>query len=443
MLPIGLILLFLTGVGPLLAWRKSTLDEPARLSSSGRRSAGDRHRRRAVRRSASASGRRALLRALRVRRRHDRPGVLARRAASGSGTTGTDFLTALVGLVGRNKRRYGGYIVHLGIVLMFLGFAGQRLQAGRAGAAEARAADDGRPLHASATTASRSATTARSRWSRRTSRVFAGRQADRHDVSGAVVLPQARGGADDRGRDPPRVRAKTSTSCSACLRASRRRSATCGSSSIRWSNWIWFGFGVLAFGTGIALLPERAFSFALREAAGRRGGDDDAALLRRCSCSAASLSAQQRMPARARRRRRRTTRERARAADAARDRLHLRRLRPHDDRRVPQGSMRGVAQDARRAGGADRSGQDARRDHPGIRRRVRQTRRCSARRSTRASTASRGCCRTCSAPTGAVAIGFAAVRWSQTSARQRRSGRDRLIDAAIDERLDDELRNLD
>jgi len=28
-------------------------------------------------------------------------------------------------------------------------------------------------------------------------------------------------------------------------------------------NWIWLGFGVLAFGTGIALLPERALSFAV------------------------------------------------------------------------------------------------------------------------------------------------------------------------------------
>jgi cytochrome c-type biogenesis protein CcmH/NrfF len=27
-------------------------------------------------------------------------------------------------------------------------------------------------------------------------------------------------------------------------------------------NWIWFGFGILALGTGIALLPERAFAFA-------------------------------------------------------------------------------------------------------------------------------------------------------------------------------------
>ena len=28
-------------------------------------------------------------------------------------------------------------------------------------------------------------------------------------------------------------------------------------------DWIWMGFGVMAFGTGIALLPERTFSFAL------------------------------------------------------------------------------------------------------------------------------------------------------------------------------------
>ena len=30
MTPVGLVLLFLTGVGPLLAWRKSTLAQPAR-----------------------------------------------------------------------------------------------------------------------------------------------------------------------------------------------------------------------------------------------------------------------------------------------------------------------------------------------------------------------------------------------------------------------------
>jgi cytochrome c-type biogenesis protein CcmF len=40
-------------------------------------------------------------------------------------TTGTDVFTALIGLIGRNKRRYGGYLVHVGIVIMFLGFAGE------------------------------------------------------------------------------------------------------------------------------------------------------------------------------------------------------------------------------------------------------------------------------------------------------------------------------
>src|SRR5205085_7165468 len=40
-------------------------------------------------------------------------------------STGTDFFTAIVGLVGRNKRRYGGYIVHIGVILFFLGCAGQ------------------------------------------------------------------------------------------------------------------------------------------------------------------------------------------------------------------------------------------------------------------------------------------------------------------------------
>ena len=37
------------------------------------------------------------------------------------GATGSDFFTSLVGLVGRNKRRYGGYIVHIGITLICFG----------------------------------------------------------------------------------------------------------------------------------------------------------------------------------------------------------------------------------------------------------------------------------------------------------------------------------
>ena len=48
-------------------------------------------------------------------------------------------------------------------------------------------------------------------------------------------------------------------------------------------NWIWIGFGVMALGTGLALLPETAFAFAAAKvpAGGRRR--------RRCCCCSCSL----------------------------------------------------------------------------------------------------------------------------------------------------------
>ena len=75
MLPIGLILLLLTGIGPLLAWRKSTRVEPARPVPVAGRCA------RVVTGGGALRARRPrlgvghLLRAVRVRDRHDRPGV--------------------------------------------------------------------------------------------------------------------------------------------------------------------------------------------------------------------------------------------------------------------------------------------------------------------------------------------------------------------------------
>src|SRR6187549_2482326 len=123
MLPVGLTMLLLTGIGPLLAWRKSTVvnlrDQflipvtfglvtaiavvalGVRVWASGICFA----------LSAFVVGTvsQEFWRGARVRQR----------------ATGTDVFTALVGLVGRNKRRYGGYVVHLGMVLIFLGFAGE------------------------------------------------------------------------------------------------------------------------------------------------------------------------------------------------------------------------------------------------------------------------------------------------------------------------------
>ncbi|MEZ5318875.1 MAG: cytochrome c-type biogenesis CcmF C-terminal domain-containing protein [Vicinamibacterales bacterium] len=126
MTPVGLILLFLTGVGPLLAWRKSTLSNlryqfmwpglgtitslvvamalgvgfwPAGLCF-------------------------ALCTFVLVTIGQE----FVRGASVRSRTTGTDRFTALVGLFSRNKRRYGGYVVHLGIVLIFFGFAGRAFE---------------------------------------------------------------------------------------------------------------------------------------------------------------------------------------------------------------------------------------------------------------------------------------------------------------------------
>ena len=55
--------------------------------------------------------------ALRVRHGDDRPGVLARHATSVSGPPAPTSSRRSSASSARNKRRYGGYIVHLGIVL--------------------------------------------------------------------------------------------------------------------------------------------------------------------------------------------------------------------------------------------------------------------------------------------------------------------------------------
>jgi len=51
-------------------------------------------------------------------------GVSARRAVAGKRGDQESVFVALFRLVEKNRRRYGGYIVHLGIVSMFIGFTG-------------------------------------------------------------------------------------------------------------------------------------------------------------------------------------------------------------------------------------------------------------------------------------------------------------------------------
>jgi cytochrome c-type biogenesis protein CcmF len=121
-IPIGLLLLFLTGVGPLLAWRKTSTDSlkrnfgwPLLLALT----AGV---------IAFAAGLRefyslvcfvlCLFVASTISMEFFR-GAKVIRARSGA-----SLVASAVDLTMRNTRRYGGYIVHMGMVLIFVGLAG-------------------------------------------------------------------------------------------------------------------------------------------------------------------------------------------------------------------------------------------------------------------------------------------------------------------------------
>jgi len=259
MAPVGFVLLFLTGVGPLLAWRKSSIANmriqfmwpvlAAVATGAGVTALGV---------PLWASGVCFALCAfvfITIAQEFWR-GALVRRQA-----TGTDVFTALVGLFARSRRRYGGYVVHLGIVLVFFGFAGAEdgmereeqvvLLPGQQVelppylvrytalsitndsqkqmvTAHVEALRDGKSLGQMFP----------ARW------FYFGR-----DDEPTTEVALRRGFADDlyivlAGFDP------------------QSQSATLVVKVNPLVNWIWFGVGIMAIGTFIALLPERAFAFA-------------------------------------------------------------------------------------------------------------------------------------------------------------------------------------
>ncbi len=121
-IPLGLALLLLTGIGPLIAWRRASLPNLRRQFAA----------------PSTAFGFTLLI--LLVVGVRDIGALLA--IACGGfvagtisqefwrGTTarhrqyGESWPLALARLVGRNRRRYGGYIVHAGMVMLFVAFAG-------------------------------------------------------------------------------------------------------------------------------------------------------------------------------------------------------------------------------------------------------------------------------------------------------------------------------
>jgi len=126
--PIGLFLLFLTGVGPLLAWRKTSLDSMKRNFGwplLGGLAAGILAMLFGYRpfATAPAFGSWVCL-ALSVFVTLTILSEFFRGAQVIRSRTRMNILAAVSQLTMRNTRRYGGYIVHFGMVLIFIGIAG-------------------------------------------------------------------------------------------------------------------------------------------------------------------------------------------------------------------------------------------------------------------------------------------------------------------------------
>lgn len=258
MTPVGLMLLFLTGVGPLLAWRKTSTANIAQqflwptfvgLAVGG---------------VVVALGVRVWSSGLCFAIAGFVFGTISQEFVRGGyvrrATTGADLFTSIVGLVGRNKRRYGGYVVHLGIVLMFLGFAGEGLSIDeqlllRPGEQAVvgdytvrmdalRATDDGQKQMVTGhfTVFGRDGdqvgTLHPAKWYFR-----------KHEDQPTTEVAIQRGFAQDlylvmAGYELQEQTASLEFHVNPLV------------------NWIWVGFGILAIGTLIALMPEGAYSFA-------------------------------------------------------------------------------------------------------------------------------------------------------------------------------------
>ena len=256
MVPIGLVLLVLTGVGPLLAWRKSS---PLNLlyqfacpvafavvTAVGLYAIGF---------NVWVSGLCFALCAFVI-------GTIGQEFVRGAqvrrGATGTDVVTALVGLVMRSRQRYGGYIVHVGIVLMFVGLAGAGYKL-----EQQVIMNPGDEVEIGSFTV-------------RHNRLSETDDGQKQMVTAHLTL--FKDGVEIGQLYPARWffrKHETEPTTEVAIRRSLSEdvyvtlaSYDIGDQSANFQltvnplvNWLWFGFTVLALGTGIALLPESTFAF--------------------------------------------------------------------------------------------------------------------------------------------------------------------------------------
>jgi cytochrome c-type biogenesis protein CcmF len=265
MLPIGIALLLLTGVGPLLAWRKSTLrnlrDSFLWPVASGLVTGG----------ALAALGMRQWNSLVCFALCAFVTGTIVQEFWRGTAVrqraSGTDFLTALIGLVARNTRRYGGYIVHLGIMLIMLGFAGRGFQIDKLVVLKPgeqttigdftvrndgiKVSDDGMK------------------------QAITGYMAIFKDGKQIDTMYPARWfyrKHEDNPTTEVAIRRAFAGDLYLTLAVNKSDMTTQNASLEMFVNplvdWIWMGFGLMALGTGIALLPEATYSFALAKMPG-------------------------------------------------------------------------------------------------------------------------------------------------------------------------------
>jgi cytochrome c-type biogenesis protein CcmF len=257
MLPIGLVLLLLTGIGPLLAWRKSSVSNlhyqflwpsvAAALTAGAVLALGVR---------VWSSGICFVFSGFvlgTICQEFWRGAVIRRKS------TGTDLFTATIGLVGRSRRRYGGYIVHVGIVLMFLGFAGQGFKQ-----SEQVLLKPGQQ-------------TTVGEYTLRMDSLRVTQDNTKQMVTG--YLTAFKGGEEIGKMYPARwfFNKHEEPTTEVAIRRMPGEDLYVVMPSYQVSdqsasleivvnpliNWIWVGFAVMALGTGIVLLPERTFAFAM------------------------------------------------------------------------------------------------------------------------------------------------------------------------------------
>ncbi len=122
MVPIGLFLLFLTGVGPLFAWRRTSIDSLRKnfqwpgigtlITAATLFAGGMRYPYSIISLSLCFFVTATIVL------------EFFRGANAISEKTQSGFIPAVIELTHRNTRRYGGYLVHMGMVLMFIGWSG-------------------------------------------------------------------------------------------------------------------------------------------------------------------------------------------------------------------------------------------------------------------------------------------------------------------------------